>query len=50
MGVILFIMVTGTLPFLKEANIKDNLYQHIKAKNPEVFWQTWKEYFKNRSG
>ena len=26
MGVILFIMVTGTLPYLKEANIKDPLY------------------------
>lgn len=35
MGVILFIMVTGTLPFVKEANIKDNLYQHIKNKQPD---------------
>jgi len=26
MGVILFIMVTGTLPYLDEANIKDPLY------------------------
>jgi serine/threonine protein kinase len=38
MGVILFIMVTGTLPFAKEANIKDNLYQHIKSKQPDMFW------------
>lgn len=44
MGVILFIMVTGTLPFMKEANIKDNLYQHIKSKKPDLFWQTWRQY------
>jgi carbon catabolite-derepressing protein kinase len=42
MGVILFIMVTGTLPYIGEANIKDHLYQHIKTKSPEQFWETWK--------
>ena len=46
MGVILFIMVTGTLPYLGEAQIKDPLYQYIKAKNPKEFWLTWKEMFK----
>lgn len=40
-------MVTGTLPYLGEANIKDPLYQHIKAKSPERFWQTWKQYFRS---
>lgn len=49
MGVILFIMVTGTLPYLGEAKIKDPLYQYIKAKNPTDFWQTWKKLFKQRS-
>jgi serine/threonine protein kinase len=28
-GVILFLMVTGTLPYLKEANIKDPLYKFV---------------------
>ena len=49
MGVILFIMVTGTLPYLGEAKIKDPLYQYIKAKNPTDFWLTWKKLFKQRS-
>jgi hypothetical protein len=48
MGVILFIMVTGTLPYLGEAQIKDPLYQYIKAKNPKEFWLTWKEMFKQQ--
>jgi hypothetical protein len=46
MGVILFIMVTGTLPYLEEAQIKDPLYQYIKAKSPGEFWATWKKFFK----
>ena len=46
MGVILFIMVTGTLPYLGEAQIKDPLYQYIKAKSPGEFWMTWKKLFK----
>lgn len=49
MGVILFIMVTGTLPFFKEAVIKDELYKHIKSKNPELFWETWRTYFKKKA-
>jgi len=49
MGVILFIMVTGTLPYMEEAKINDPLYQHIKTKSPELFWQAWKEYFKIQS-
>ena len=48
MGVILFIMVTGTLPYLGEANIKDHLYQHIKNKQPEKFWEKWTNFFKSQ--
>jgi hypothetical protein len=29
MGVILFLMVTGSLPYKAEANINDNLYKLI---------------------
>lgn len=47
MGVILFIMVTGTLPYLGEANIKDPLYQYIKSKSPNDFWHNWKKMFKS---
>jgi len=42
-------MVTGTLPYLGEANIKDPLYQLIKSKNSDAFWQTWKQYFKSQN-
>jgi hypothetical protein len=48
MGVILFIMVTGTLPYLGEANIKDPLYQYVKSKSPNDFWHNWKKMFKSR--
>jgi hypothetical protein len=41
-------MVTGTLPYLGEANIKDPLYNHIKRMQPDLFWQTWREYFKSQ--
>jgi serine/threonine protein kinase len=49
MGVILIIMVTGTLPYLGEANIKDPLYQYVKSKQPEEFWNQWKILFKSQS-
>jgi len=48
MGVILFTMVTGTLPYLKEADIKDPLYQLIKNKQKDKFWNTWRTYYKKR--
>jgi hypothetical protein len=48
MGVILFIMVTGTLPYMGEANIKDPMYQYIKSKSPNDFWHAWKKMFKSQ--
>mmetsp|Transcript_37504 Transcript_37504/g.57446 ORF Transcript_37504/g.57446 Transcript_37504/m.57446 type:complete len:101 (+) Transcript_37504:976-1278(+) len=47
MGVILFIMATGTLPYLGEAQIKDPLYQYVKAKEPAKFWGEWRQLFKS---
>ena len=41
-------MVTGSLPYLGEANIKDPLYQFIKTKQPESFWQQWTQYFRSQ--
>jgi len=41
-------MVTGTLPYLGEANIKDPLYQYVKSKSPNDFWHNWKKMFKSR--
>ena len=41
-------MVTGSLPYLGEANIRDPLYQFIKTKQPESFWQQWTQYFRSQ--
>mmetsp|Transcript_22893 Transcript_22893/g.17342 ORF Transcript_22893/g.17342 Transcript_22893/m.17342 type:complete len:134 (-) Transcript_22893:239-640(-) len=41
-GVILFVMVTGTLPYLKEASIKDPLYKLIFLKKQDEFWSFWR--------
>ncbi|CDW80083.1 protein kinase domain containing protein [Stylonychia lemnae] len=43
-GVILFLMVTGTLPYQKEANIKDPLYKHVYQKQTDKFWASWRQY------
>jgi serine/threonine protein kinase len=47
MGVILFIMVTGSLPYLGEADREDPLYSLIKSKQHEKYWNLWKQYFKS---
>jgi len=41
-GVILFLMVTGSLPYLKEANISDPLYKYIYQKKRDNFWSSWR--------
>lgn len=43
-GVILFLMVTGTLPYQTEANIKDSLYKFIYQKKRDHFWRTWRQH------
>ena len=37
-GVILFIMITGTMPFKKQASVNDELYTHIINKEYDTFW------------
>jgi len=44
MGVILFVMVTGALPYLGQASYKDPIYSHLWEKDPEAFWRTWLRY------
>jgi serine/threonine protein kinase len=43
-GVILFLMVTGSLPYLSEAHIKDPLYKFIYQKKKQGFWDAWRAY------
>jgi len=43
MGVILFVMVTGTLPFISEASLSDPLYKLIFLKKKAEFWECWRE-------
>jgi serine/threonine protein kinase len=40
MGVILFTMVTGVMPYF-EARIDDPLYSLILARNSEAYWEKW---------
>jgi serine/threonine protein kinase len=40
-GVILFTMVTGTMPFKEQASVTDELYQYIVRKNYDQFWEAW---------
>jgi len=42
-GVILFIMITRTVPF-DWASIKDKLYKHFYASNTSKFWEFHKKY------
>lgn len=43
-GVILFVMVTGALPYLGQASYKDPIYSHLWEKNPDAFWRSWLRY------
>lgn len=40
-GVILFIMITGTMPFKSQASVTDELYQYIVNKEYDKFWDQW---------
>ena len=44
MGVILFLMVTGSLPYTAEANINDALYKLIFQRKRDLFWRVWREF------
>jgi len=41
-------MVTGSLPYLKEANKNDSLYQLIMWKEHKSYWKTWRRFRKPR--
>jgi len=43
-GVILFVMVTGTLPYQTEASIKDPLYKLIYLKKKDQYWKEWRQH------
>jgi serine/threonine protein kinase len=43
LGVILFVMVTGTMPYYQTASIDDPLYKHIATKDFKKYWKAWEE-------
>ena len=43
-GVILFVMVTGAMPYLNEANLSDKIYKYLCAGNFKKFWKKWREF------
>lgn len=42
MGVILFTMVTGAMPYLTEAAVSDPLYRLILRSSSEDYWSSWR--------
>ncbi len=40
-GVVLFAMMTGSMPFEKNATTDDYLYKYIASKKYEQFWEEW---------
>ena len=42
MGVILFTMVTGAMPYLSEASVTDPLYKLILRRCKEEYWDCWR--------
>lgn len=43
LGVILFTMATGTMPFEQQASIDDSLYQYIIDRQYDDFWEAWSQ-------
>ena len=41
MGIILFTMVTGAMPYLKEASVEDPLYKLVVKNDPASYWLLW---------
>jgi len=42
MGVILFTMVTGAMPYLSEASVADPLYRLILRRSKDDYWSCWR--------
>lgn len=43
-GVIVFVMVTGALPYYSEASETDPIYQYLCRGDNDKFWSTWRQY------
>jgi hypothetical protein len=43
-GVILFVMVTGSLPYLVDASVDDPIYKYLKASDIPGYWTAWHGY------
>ena len=41
MGIILFTMVTGAMPYFKEASVEDPLYKMVIKNDPFNYWMIW---------
>jgi len=37
-------MVTGTLPYVKEAQTNDPLYKFIYLKKRDLYWSNWRSF------
>jgi serine/threonine protein kinase len=42
LGVIVFVMVTGALPYFKDASVHDPIYKHLCRGQPDWFWEQWR--------
>jgi serine/threonine protein kinase len=42
-GVVLFTMITGSMPFETSASIGDHLYQYIVSRNYQKYWEEWEK-------
>ena len=49
LGVILFVMVTGVMPFYLKAVKTDTLYQHIYKNDEKLYWETLGKTYPNLS-
>lgn len=49
MGVILFTMVTGAMPYLTEASVTDPLYKLILRRSKQDYWECWRAIRENNT-
>jgi len=43
-GVILFVMVTGSLPYLVDASVDDPIYKYLQDNDIKGYWKAWHGY------
>lgn len=49
LGVILFVMVTGVMPFYHKATKTDLLYQHIFRNDDKSYWEAFHKTYQNQA-